>query len=153
MGDLFGGESGGEAAEFGGNLKGAGDVGQTEFFGRGVDEDVEGVLSGAQEFFGGFPFGILKLKGALGAEFGLIAAGVGFDGKPGTKKFGVVGTDTFAPVEAVRPHFDGVEIDAGEFGDFSEGTVLADVEVAQESFEGFVGFVGSRLEGKLRVEG
>ncbi len=57
------------------------------------------------------------------------------------KEMGVVGADAFAPVEAVGPHFDGAELSAGFLGDFGEGTVGANVEVGEEGFEGFGGFV------------
>jgi len=112
-----------------------------------VEEDVEGVLGGAQEFLSGFPFGVLKEEGAVGTELGLIAAGVGFDIEPGAEEGGVVGADALAPVESVRPHFDGTEVDGGELGDAGEGAVLADVEVA-EKFQSFVGFVGEGEKGK-----
>ena len=68
MFDVLGAETGGEPAEFAGNLQGAGDVGEGEFFGGFLQEDIEGVLGGTEKFLGGFPFGILKEAGALGAE-------------------------------------------------------------------------------------
>lgn len=96
--DVLGAETGGETAEFAGDLQSAGDVAKGEFFGRGGEEAIERALRGAQQFFGGLPFGILKEERALQAQLGLVAAGIGLDSKTGAEEFGVVGADTATPV-------------------------------------------------------
>ena len=140
---FFGGELGpgeGEAADGGGNTKGARHLGESHAFEVLVVEGFEETLDSGEEFLGGLPFLLAKGVEAGGPSGVVETVMIGLGASLVIEEPGVERLNAFGPVEAAGPAFEGGERDIEGIRDGLKGAGKAELKVSDEGAESARGF-------------
>lgn len=135
------------AGHLGGNLEGAGNLGQGHFGHFAIPEALEEALGGGAQILGGAPFLLAELGGAADPIGGVLALGGGLGLQALLEQAGVERVDALGPTVPGGPLFDGVGTFVQAFGDGLERAVVAELEEREKSAESARGFARGRREG------